>query len=64
MSYAIVYSSRTGNTEQLARAVRESLPGQECLYFGPPDEAALEAQTVYAGFWTDKGAVMRKWRTF
>ena len=56
MSYAIVYSSRTGNTEQMARAVRESLPGQECLYFGPPDEAALEAQTVYAGFWTDKGS--------
>ena len=56
MRYAVVYSSRTGNTEQLAQAVREALPGQECLYFGPPDEAALEAQTVYAGFWTDKGS--------
>ena len=41
---------------RLAQAVREALPGQECLYFGPPDEAALEAQTVYAGFWTDKGS--------
>lgn len=55
MSYAIVYSSRTGNTAQLAQAIKEALPQEECLYFGQPDAKALAAQTIYVGFWTDKG---------
>lgn len=55
MKYAVVFSSRTGNTELLARAIREALPEKECVYFGAPDAAALAADTVYAGFWTDKG---------
>lgn len=55
MRYAIVYSSRTGNTERLAQALRQALPAEECVYFGPPDARALEAQRVYVGFWTDKG---------
>ena len=55
MSYAIVYSSRTGNTEQLANAIREALPTEGCLYFGRPDPKALQAETLYIGFWTDKG---------
>ena len=56
MRYAIVYSSRTGNTALLAQAIREALPGEECLYFGPPDPQALAADRIYAGFWTDKGS--------
>lgn len=55
MSYAIVYSSRTGNTAMLARAVREALPQEDCRYFGAPAPQALAADTVYVGFWTDKG---------
>ena len=55
MSYAIVYSSRTGNTAMLARAVREALPQEDCRYFGAPAPQALTADTVYVGFWTDKG---------
>lgn len=55
MSYAIVFSSRTGNTRRLAEAVRAALPAGECLYFGPPDAAALAAGRLYIGFWTDKG---------
>lgn len=55
MSYAIVYSSRTGNTAQLAQAVREALPQEECVYFGEPHAQALDAETIYVGFWTDKG---------
>ena len=43
MSYAIVYSSRTGNTELLARAIQSALPAEDCLYFGGPDAAALAA---------------------
>lgn len=55
MSYSIVYSSRTGNTALLAQAIREALPQEECLYFGGPDPKALDAETIYVGFWTDKG---------
>ena len=55
MSYAIVYSSRTGNTAQLAKAIGEALPREECLFFGAPEPKALEAETIYVGFWTDKG---------
>lgn len=55
MSYSIVYSSRTGNTALLAQAVREALPQEECCYFGEPHAQALSADTVYVGFWTDKG---------
>ena len=55
MSYAIVYSSRTGNTKALADAIREVLPPEDCCYFGPPDAAALAAQRLYICFWTDKG---------
>lgn len=55
MSYAIVYSSRTGNTALLAQAVRKALPQEECCYFGAPHAEALSADTIYVGFWTDKG---------
>ena len=56
MSYAIVYSSRTGNTAMLAKAIQEILPAGDCLYFGAPDARALAADTIYVGFWTDKGS--------
>lgn len=55
MSYAIVFSSKTGNTRLLAETLRATLPQEECCYFGAPDPAALEADTLYVGFWTDKG---------
>ena len=59
MKCAVVYSSHTGNTEMLAEEARKILEGQECLYYGIPDEkakkAAEEAELVFAGFWTDKG---------
>ena len=56
MTYSIVYSSRTGNTRMLAEALREALPREDCIYFGEPDTKALEAETIYLGFWTDKGS--------
>ena len=55
MSYAIVFSSKTGNTALLAQTLREQLPQADCCYFGAPDAAALTADTLYVGFWTDKG---------
>lgn len=55
MSYAIVYSSKTGNTRLLAETIRQALPSEDCVYMGPPSPQALEAGRIYVGFWTDKG---------
>ena len=55
MKYAIVYSSKTGNTGRLAQTLKETLPPEDCLYCGGPDARALEAEVLYVGFWTDKG---------
>ena len=55
MSYAIVYSSKTGNTKILADTLHDCLPQADCCYFGSPNPAAMEADTLYVGFWTDKG---------
>lgn len=55
MTYAIVYSSKTGNTRLLAETIRDTLPTGDCLYYGAPDNAALAADRIYVGFWTDKG---------
>lgn len=59
MTYAIVYESSTGNTEQLAQVVAAALPSGECRAFGRVDEvdraAVAQADRVYAGFWTNRG---------
>lgn len=55
MTYAIVYSSKTGNTRLLAETLRDTLPADDCLYFGTPNDEALRAERIYIGFWTDKG---------
>lgn len=55
MSYSIVYSSQTGNTAQLAHLIKKLIPEKECIYEGMCDEKAKEADTIFVGFWTDKG---------
>lgn len=55
MTYAIIYSSKTGNTRLLAETLRDTLPTADCLYFGEPGDEALRAERIYVGFWTDKG---------
>ncbi|MDD4849331.1 MAG: flavodoxin family protein [Gemmiger sp.] len=55
MTYAIVYSSQTGNTAQLAGALKAALPASSLVYCGAPDAAAPQADFVFAGFWTDRG---------
>lgn len=65
MRYAVVYSSRTGNTEKLAQAIQDALPEGECEYFGDPAGGKeLGAPLVFVGFWTDKGTCdekMKEW---
>ena len=33
----------------------QQLPQADCCYFGAPSTAALAADPLYVGFWTDKG---------
>ncbi|NCB33146.1 MAG: hypothetical protein EOM64_04585 [Erysipelotrichia bacterium] len=55
MNYSIVYSSRTGNTAMLAQHLKTILPKDSLVYIGAPDTGALDADTLFIGFWTDKG---------
>lgn len=55
MKYAIVYSSKTGNTRLLAERIQAQLPQGDCVYCGAPAPEALTAERIYLGFWTDKG---------
>lgn len=56
MKTSIVYSSKTGNTRQLADAIAAALPEDDILYTGTPCEVALAADRLFIGFWTDKGS--------
>lgn len=64
MSYAIVYSSKTGNTQLLAQTIKDTLPENECVYYGNPSQQALSAHTIYVGFWTDKGTCDEQTKEF
>lgn len=60
MNYLITFASTTGNTKELAKAIRESLPSEECINFGPTimmsKKNIAAAQRIYVGFWTNRGA--------
>ncbi len=49
MRYAIVFSSKTGNTKLLADTLHNCLPQEDCCYFGIPNPAAMEADTPLCG---------------
>lgn len=53
MTYAVTYSSHTGNTKELAQTINETL--DNIIYFGEHDIKVLNADRIYIGFWTDKG---------
>jgi flavodoxin len=55
MKSLVVYSSQTGNTRKLAKAVFEALPGDKALY--PVDEAPDPADYgfIALGFWFMQG---------
>lgn len=55
MKSLIVYSSRTGNTRQVAEAIRGALPADAGFY--PVEEAPAPAgyEVIAVGFWVDRG---------
>ena len=57
MTYMIVYSSITGNTEIIANAIKESLGDKNCRYCGKPDGITTQdAEIICVGFWVLKGS--------
>lgn len=56
MNYSVIFASKTGNTAILAEKIRETLKEEKCVHFGAPSEKAKEADVIFIGFWTDKGA--------
>ena len=55
MKYAIIYSSKTGNAELLAKTIKNTLNSSDCIYYGTDIEMVKSAGRIYLGFWTDKG---------
>lgn len=53
MKKAVVYSSVTGNTRKLSEAICDKVGAQYC---GKPCDEALEAETIFIGFWTTKNS--------
>ena len=55
MKIAIYYDSVTGNTEQLAEALRFHLRGENAFLIQENVDALADCDVVFAGSWTDKG---------
>lgn len=56
MKIAIIYSSKTGNTKALAKAIRETLKNQSLIYFNMPSKKIPIADIYIIGSWTFKGS--------
>ena len=52
--YSIIFSSKTGNTAELANAIRDALPQENCDYFGTSEIEETVSEMLYIGFWTDQ----------
>lgn len=61
MNSAVVFDSRTGNTELLAKWIAEEI--SDCIYCGNT-EISVDAEIFYVGFWTDKGDCTDKVKNF
>lgn len=57
--YALVFSSRTGNTKILAETIKNKLKEEHFCYFGntgqEAEDSIKEASIIFVGFWTDRG---------
>ena len=63
MKILTVYSSLTGNTEKIAKAISEALPGSQLKKL-PTDVNPQEYDLIFCGFWCDKGHPDELWEEF
>ena len=64
MKIAIIYSSNTGNTKQLADTIYQELNQKDIVYFGKPNGEIPEADLYFVGSWTNKGNATLEIETF
>ncbi|MFW5988411.1 MAG: flavodoxin family protein, partial [bacterium] len=55
MKTAVIYSSRTGNTEKVARNIYEILPGKKKIYSVEKAPSPDQFYFLALGFWIDRG---------
>ena len=63
MKIAIIYKSLTGNTAQVAEAMKSVVPAEQLTYFGEPIEE-VDADLYVVGSWVDKGNCVKEIGTF
>ena len=64
MKIAIVFDSQTGNTAQVAQAIKDACEGHDIVAFGPPPQNVDQAELIFAGSWTDKGFCTAEMKEF
>lgn len=65
MTYMVVYSSITGNTQMIAEAIKDALGEDGCLYHGKVGEILTQdADIVFAGFWVNKGSCAEEMKKY
>ncbi len=55
MKYAIVYSSKTGNTKFLAESLSSHLKERDCILCETRQANKVDADLYFVGFWTCRG---------
>ena len=55
MNIAIIYKSLTGNTKQIAEAIKDAAKEHSLIYIGEPAEN-INADLYFVGSWIDKGS--------
>lgn len=64
MNYAVVTSSRTGNTKQLANVIQEVLRETNMIDVREEGKEVQNADILFVGFWTDKGTCSEEMKEF
>lgn len=55
MDIAIIYSSNTGNTKNVAETIKKELVSENLVYFGKVTKEIPDADIYFIGSWTNKG---------
>lgn len=56
MDYMVVYSSKTGNTKQIATEIFSALPGMSKDMQSIEEYNGKDADVFFVGFWTNRGS--------
>ena len=55
MKYAVLFSSHSGNTEQVAATICQTLGKEACIAYGSWQDVVVDADVIFVGSWINKG---------